>query len=133
MDGRVSDSAWPPQLEATIAQLGVAMIVLLPYVLLTENVASLSVSFSSVILLVILGIVHTGLAFWFYFDSVPKLRGQTIAVVSYIDPLTAIILAAIIFQEHLGVSQIIGALLILGSVFISERKPSGSTKLPTRS
>lgn len=118
-----------PSLEATIAQLGVSALVLLPYVLLTEDVSALSFDASAVIWLVVLGVVHTGLAFWFYFDSVPKLRAQTIAVISYIDPLTAIILAAVVLHEQMGMAQVVGAVLILGSVFVSEWR-AGNRRQP---
>ncbi|MBM6822887.1 DMT family transporter, partial [Fusobacterium mortiferum] len=70
--------------------------------------------------ILILGIVHTGIAYLLYFSSLQELKGQTIAVLSYIDPVFAIIISAIILKEHLGILQIIGGVLILGSSFLSE-------------
>jgi drug/metabolite transporter (DMT)-like permease len=97
--------------------LGVAAITLLPYTLVMESRADLIFDSRTILLLAVLGVVHTGLAFWFYFSSIQDLLGQTIAIFSYIDPLTAIIMSALILGEPLGAMQIIGAILILGPTF----------------
>ncbi len=106
-------------LEATIAQLGVSTLTLLPYVLLTSS-SAFSVDGRSAMLLVILGVFHTGLAFWLFFSSVQELKAQTVAIFSYIDPLTAILLSALLINEIITPLKIFGAVLILGSAFISE-------------
>ena len=93
---------------------------MLPYVLYVEGFGILSVSSVSIPYILILGIVHTGIAYLLYFSSLQGLKGQTIAVLSYIDPVFAIIISAIILKEQLGVLQIIGGVLILGSSFLSE-------------
>lgn len=107
-------------LEITIIQLLSATITLLPYVLYMDSGKSLNISLNSIPYILILGIVHTGIAYLLYFSSLQELKGQTIAVLSYIDPVFAIIISAIILKEHLGVLQIIGGILILGSSFLSE-------------
>jgi RarD protein len=106
-------------LAATIAQLGVATIVLLPYTLFAGN-ATAVIAGRTVLLLIILGIIHTGLAFWLFFSAVKDLKAQTVAVFSYIDPVTAIILSACLLDEKMGPVQILGACLILGSTLLSE-------------
>lgn len=107
-------------IEITVIQLISATITLLPYVLYVEGLGILSVSSVSISYILILGIVHTGIAYLLYFSSLQGLKGQTIAVLSYIDPVFAIIISAIILKEQLGVLQIIGGVLILGSSFLSE-------------
>lgn len=107
-------------IEITVIQLISATITLLPYVLYVEGLGILSVSSVSIPYILILGIVHTGIAYLLYFSSLQGLKGQTIAVLSYIDPVFAIIISAIILKEQLGVLQIIGGVLILGSSFLSE-------------
>ncbi len=67
----------------------------------------------------VLGIFHTGIAFWLFFSAIRELKAQTIAVFSYLDPVTAVLLSAFFLQEELGVYQILGAFIILGSAFIS--------------
>ena len=107
-------------IEITVIQLISATITLLPYVLYVEGLGILSVSSVSIPYILILGIVHTGIAYLLYFSSLQGLKGQTIAVLSYIDPVFAIIISAVILKEQLGVLQIIGGALILGSSFLSE-------------
>ena len=107
-------------IEITVIQLISAAITLLPYVLYVEGLGILSVSSVSIPYILILGIVHTGIAYLLYFSSLQGLKGQTIAVLSYIDPVFAIIISAVILKEQLGVLQIIGGVLILGSSFLSE-------------
>ena len=106
--------------ERTITQLGTAAIVLLPYTMLTEQVALSQVDTKSWIFLLIVGIVHTGISYTLYFASMRDLKGQTIAILSYIDPIVAIILSACFLKEAMGVYGLIGAVLVLGSTFVSE-------------
>ena len=108
-------------MEATIAQLGIASAVLLPYILFTRTSAAVSISGLTVLLLLILGVIHTGLAFWLFFSSVQHLKAQAVAVFCYLDPVTAIAVSALLLQETLNPVQAIGACLILGFAFISER------------
>ena len=106
--------------ERTIVQLGTAAIVLLPYTILTENVVIADVDAKSWIFLLIVGILHTGIAYAIYFASMKDLKGQTIAIFSYIDPIVAIILSACLLNEAMGIYGVIGAVLVLGSTFVSE-------------
>lgn len=116
-------------LETTLIQLGAASIVLLPYILLTEKIQIFQVDHRSMLFLITLGIVHTGLAYLLYFTAIRKLSGQTIAVFSYTDPISAIILSSIVFQERMTLLQIIGGVLILGATFLSETADRRKTAL----
>ena len=69
---------------------------------------------------VFVGILHTGIAYKLYFGAVPYVEGQTIALISYVDPVFTIILSAIILGEPLTVYSIAGAVLILGSTMVGE-------------
>ena len=106
--------------DKTVMQLGVSTLVLLPYTFLTQSLDLASISWQVILLLVLVGVVHTGGAYALYFDSMKALNAQTVAIFSYIDPLVAILLSAIILQEGLGVTGIIGAAMILGATFVSE-------------
>ena len=66
------------------------------------------------------GIVHTGIAYVMYFGSMKALKSQSIAVLSYIDPVFALLLSALVLQEKLTVFGIAGAVLIIGSALVSE-------------
>ena len=109
-----------PPYDMTIIQLGAAAIVLVPYNLLTVDISSLEADKTAIILLITVGIIHTGIAYALYFSSMQKLKAQTIAIFSYIDPIVAILISAIFLKEDMGIYGIIGGVLILGSAFISE-------------
>jgi len=106
--------------DKTIMQLGTAAVALLPYTLLTENFADITFTPVSIIMLIFVGIVHTGIAYTLYFGSMSGLKAQTIALFSYIDPVVAIILSALILQENIGLWGVIGAVMVLGSTMVSE-------------
>ena len=108
--------------DKTIMQLGMGAIVLTPYVMLTQNfgTASLSMTPALWVLLLFVGLVHTGVAYVLYFDALKDLKAQTVAIFSYIDPIVAILLSALLLKENMGIYGVIGAILVLGSTFISE-------------
>ena len=105
-------------IDSSIAQLLLASIILLPYVIYQGN--SWSMSGFSLLSLVILGIIHTGIAYLLYFSSLQELPAQKVAIFSYLDPVTAIILSTVLLAEPMSISQWIGAILILGSLLVSE-------------
>ena len=109
-----------PSNDCTVMQLGTVALVLTPYVLLTQDLGALDLKPSFLMMLILVGIVHTGIAYKLYFGAVQYVEGQKIALLSYIDPVITIILAAIVLGEPLTVSGIIGAVLILGSTMVSE-------------
>lgn len=112
-----------PAMDRTLVQLAVSAIVLIPYVLLTEDVTLLSPGAVDLGLLLLAGILHTGIAYALYFGSIHALSAQTAALFSYIDPVLAILLSALLLQEPMGISGIFGAVLILGAAFLSEYEP----------
>ncbi|MBQ8641250.1 MAG: DMT family transporter [Clostridia bacterium] len=106
--------------DRTILQLGISAVIMLIYSLFTENMTALTFDTRSVILLLVLGIVHTGIAYSLYFSSIRSLEAQTIAIGSYLDPILAVILSALFLREPFGLSGIVGAVLILGAALVSE-------------
>ncbi|MCY8852434.1 DMT family transporter [Bacillus inaquosorum] len=124
------------RLEITIIQLGITALLLLPYVFFTEGFGIFGVSRSSVPFIIILGIVNTGIGFWLFFSGMQKLNGQSIAMLSYVDPFVAILISAIILQEQMTIVQMLGGALLLGSTFVSENKsikfPKQLKKLSTK-
>ena len=110
-----------PAYDKTILQLSTAAIALAPYVLLTEDFSAISLTPLSLGLLLVAGIVHTGIAYWLYFGSIDSLNAQSVALLSYIDPILAIILSMVVLQEPMGIPAAIGAVLVLGAAYISEK------------
>jgi drug/metabolite transporter (DMT)-like permease len=117
------------KLELTIIQLGTTALLLTPYVFFTEGFGILEVSSSSVPFILILGVINTGIGFWLFFSGMEKLKGQSIAMLSYVDPFVAILISAIILQEQMTFIQILGGTLLLGSTFVSEIKSVTFSKL----
>ena len=109
-----------PAYDKTIVQLIGAAIVIVPYCLATVELSGLSFNKESVIMLAVVSIVHTGIAYTLYFGSMKNLQSQTIAIMSYIDPIVAVILSAAFLKEQMKVLGIIGAVLILSATFLSE-------------
>ncbi|WP_026678533.1 DMT family transporter [Fictibacillus gelatini] len=110
------------KLEITIIQLGTTALLLLPYVLFTEGFSILGVSRSSIPFIILLGIVNTGIGFWLFFSGMQNLKGQSIAMLSYVDPFVAILISGVILQEQMTIIQMLGGALLLGSTFVSETK-----------
>lgn len=106
--------------EKTISQLITAAIILFPYVLVTDKVGFSNSTSSSVLFLIVAGILHTGIAYLLYFKSMEGMDANSIALYSYIDPVVAILLSAIVLKEPMGLLKIIGAVLILGSTLLGE-------------
>lgn len=102
-----------------LTQLLTAGITVLPYALITTDIGSVSIGGTAILLLVTVGIIHTGLAYVLNLGSVAKVPAGTVAVLSYTDPIVAIVLEAVIDMKVPSVSVIIGAVLILGSTAVS--------------
>jgi RarD protein len=112
-------------IESAMVQLAIAAVVLLPYILATEKIQLTELSFKSIGLLLILGIIHTGISYLLYFSAISKLSGQTIAAFSYIDPISAIVMSSIFLGEKMTAIQLLGGILILGTTFINELSGKG--------
>ena len=109
-----------PTYDKTIIQLGAAAVVLIPYIFLVEDLSAIAVTPLILIMLLIVGVVHTGIAYALYFGSMNGLKAQTVALFSYIDPIVAIILSAMFLKEPMTIYSGIGAVLVLGATMISE-------------
>lgn len=118
--------------ETTVVQLIAATLVLSPYVFLKGDMITSALDWDSILIILILGIVHTGIAYFLYFTSLKELKGQTIAILSYIDPISAVIIAVIFLSESMTITQMLGGVLILSSTFLSERLEQTSKKFPER-
>lgn len=106
--------------DKTIFQLGAATAVILPYMLLTGGFGGAELTGRVMILLAVVGVIHTGVAYACYFGCMKSLRAQTVAIFSYLDPVVAIILSATILRENVSLLALAGAALILGSAIVSE-------------
>ena len=114
----------------TILQLFSAAAVMVPYLLITGDVHFTEMDGRSWILLFVVGIVHTGIAYALYFGSM-DVRAQTVAIFSYIDPVSALFFSWLFLHESLSPMGMAGAVLILGSAFVSEMPGAAHSSRPS--
>ena len=108
--------------QKTIIQLLSAGIAMIPYLLATGGFDGIRLDAVSIGFLAVIGLVHTGIAYVLYFGSIDGMRAQSIAIFSYIDPVSALLFSALLLREPLSVSGVIGAVMIIGSAIASEVK-----------
>ena len=114
--------------EKTAYQLFFASLTVLPYTLIAERQPLGAIEPAGWVLILVLGIVHTGLAYALFFSAIPALPAHSVAVGSYIDPVVAVILSATLLSEGFTVFTAIGAVLIIAAALVSELKFPEKTK-----
>ncbi|MNZ44106.1 aromatic amino acid exporter [compost metagenome] len=107
-------------LTITILQLGLSVILLFPFVMFADGLNFSHLTGKTLILMVLLGVLHGGVGFYLFFAGMKGLKAQSIAVLSYVDPLTSLLISALIIKEKMTLLQLIGAALLLGSIWIGE-------------
>lgn len=107
-------------IERTLIQLGISAVVLLPYNLLTTQMDFSVLSGSAIALLLVVGIVHTGICYYMYFGCIEDLPSQTVAILAYVDPVVAVLLSALVLKEAMSAGMWLGAALIIGAAILLE-------------
>lgn len=111
-------------LERTYLQFLAAIVILLPYVLCSGGFTLGRLDGTGWVMLLIVGGVHTCLAYCLYFPALRELPGQEIAILSYIDPLLACVLSVALLRERMSALQVLGGLMILGFTLWNELQQS---------
>lgn len=81
---------------------------------------SIHIAPGNLVPILFLGIVNTGIGCYFYFSSIGDLPVQTVAILGYLEPLSALFFSAAFLGESLGFLQLVGAVLILGGAAFGE-------------
>ena len=110
-------------IHRTFLQFLSAIAVLIPYVFFTSGITLQVLDKRGWINLLIVGLVHTGITYCMYFSSLKELPGQKAAILSYIDPLVAVLISVTVLGENITAMQIVGGLLILGFTLWNEISP----------
>ena len=108
-------------IQRTFLQFLAAIIVLAPYVIGTGGMHLQILDGKGWICLLIVGLIHTGITYCMYFSSLKELRGQEVAILSYLDPLVAVVVSVLILGEGITLPQLIGGILILGFTLWNEK------------
>jgi drug/metabolite transporter (DMT)-like permease len=110
---------------ATFAQILAAMAVLLPFVLMDGNVFNVtSLDATAILFTILLGVLHTGVAYTLFFSLSAQMKSVEIVSYSYLEPLFGILFSVLVMGEVLTFLQMLGGILILGSTFIGEQLKS---------
>lgn len=108
-------------IHRTLLQFIAAIIILFPYVISTSGINIGTLNYLGLICLLIVGFLHTGITYCMYFTSLKDLSGQKAAILSYIDPLVAIVVSVLILRESMSLMQFIGGIMILVFTFWNEK------------
>ena len=107
-------------IHRTFLQFLAAIAVLTPYVLCTSGMHLGSLNHLGWVCLLVVGLVHTGVTYCLYFSSLKEISGQEAAILSYVDPLVAVVIGVLLLKEPLNWQQLIGGLMILGFTLWNE-------------
>ena len=105
-------------MQTAALELDVAFVVVLIYVLLTAGIPRPLKT--DIPYLLVLGLVNTGIAYMLYFTGLQKLPGQSVALISYVDPVSALVFSALLLHETMTPLQVLGAVLIIGGALLGE-------------
>jgi len=110
-------------IHRTFLQFLSAIVILIPYVIMTTGVTLGGLNGSGWVNLLVVGLIHTGVTYCMYFSSLKELPGQKAAILSYIDPLVAVMISVTILNESMTLWQAVGGILILGFTLWNEISP----------
>lgn len=113
-------------MQTAAIELDVAFAVVLVYTLCTSGLPHLRGN--DLPYIAVIGFINTGLAYLLYFSGLRKLSGQSVALISYLDPVSALLFSALLLHEVLTPVQVVGAMLILGGAMFGEIKDKGNNK-----
>jgi len=104
----------------TFLQFLSAILILIPYVACTGGITLGDMNSKGWICLLVVGLIHTGVTYCMYFSALKDLPGQKVAILSYIDPLVAILVSVVVLRESMTVWQVLGGAMILGFTLWNE-------------
>ena len=116
-------------IQRTFWQFVAAILILIPYVACTGGSTLENLDGKGWICLLLVGLIHTGITYCMYFSSLKNLKGQEVAILSYIDPLVAVFVSVTILGEKMTFWQFVGGLLILGFTLWNEKDPGAEKTL----
>lgn len=108
-------------IHRTFLQFLAAIVILIPYVLITGDLKIGELDSKGWVCLLTVGLVHTGITYCMYFTAMKELKGQEVAILSYLDPLVAVLVSVLLLSEPMTLMQGIGGLLILGFTLWNEK------------
>lgn len=108
-------------IHRTLLQFFAAIIILVPYVACTGGSSLGGLDLTGWVCLLIVGLFHTGVTYCMYFSALKELKGQEAAILSYIDPLIAVLASVLVLGEHMTFLQLLGGSFIIGFALWNEK------------
>lgn len=108
-------------IQRTFLQFLAAIVILIPYVLITGDLQITTLDIKGWICLLTVGLIHTGITYCMYFTAMKELKGQEVAILSYLDPLVAVLISFCVLNEPMTLWQMLGGVLILGFTLWNEK------------
>lgn len=108
-------------IHRTLLQFFAAIIILVPYVACTGGMHLTALGGIGWGCLLTVGLIHTGITYCMYFSALKELKGQEAAILSYIDPLMAVLVSVVLLGESMSFRQLLGGGLILGFTLWNEK------------
>ena len=105
-------------LQTAAIELEIAFVVVFIYALMTSGLPH--PEHTDLPYLLLIGLLNTGLAYLLYFSGLQRLPAQSVALISYIDPVSALFFSAVFLKESMTALQLLGAVLIIGGAIIGE-------------
>ncbi|GAA4125665.1 EamA family transporter [Aminobacter aganoensis] len=121
--GTVLSRRWQPPvspLTFTAWQLTAGGLLLLPVALLQEPSLP-SLTMSNLLGLAWLGLIGAALTYILWFRGIAKLEPSVVSPLGFLSPMTAVILGWSVLGQSLSAAQILGMVVVLGSVWLSQR------------
>ncbi|MEX1377812.1 MAG: DMT family transporter [Eubacteriales bacterium] len=107
--------------SATFVQVAASVIILMPFVLAEGQIGDIfNLDAKGLVLTIILGAVHTGVAYALYFSTYDKVASVDIVTFGYLEPIFGILIGMVVLGERLSTVQILGGMIILGSTYLGE-------------
>ena len=106
--------------DRSMIQLASAAVVALIYAVAANIGKPVEVNLRSVLIILMLGVLHTGVAYCFYFDGLARLPLTTYAILGYLEPVMNVLCSVILLREKMGPAGAAGTVMIIGAALASE-------------
>ena len=107
-------------LDKSLVQLAISVLVIFPYVLINNVGKTIDFDFRSILIIFLVGVINTGLAYVFYFSGMSTLSVQVLAILGYLEPVVSVLCSVFFLHEYMGIWGWIGAVLVIGAAVTSE-------------
>ena len=109
-------------MENTTCQLVASFFLVFAFLMFTTGI-HIKITGTEWIPVLWIGLLNTGLSCFFYYSTITKLPMSTVAILSYLDPVSAVVLSTLILHESLTPLQIVGVVLVIAGAAFSQLYP----------